>query len=479
MTIQRRLYISNILMIVLPVVITAVVASSFSYLLMGALGFSLSGHRGWELDFVQDAGVIAGSWTEQSTAAEIEASLADVIEDFPQADTAALVIWRDSQPVFTLGDATLLPAGPAASDSEQAFVTTIVTVGPYTLAGAQENLKTQWMSGGDVRWRMSVMALILLGGMVAIIIGVNLFLTRVNFRHVMRPLSALTDGVRQVAQGNLSYRIAYEGKDELAPIIDDFNDMAARLQTMVAARQKDDESRRELIAGISHDLRTPLTSIIGYVEGLEKGVATDPATQARYLAVIREQAQTLSHIINQLFLFTKLDADSFPMRMERVELAAELGAYVGGAMEPYAERGLAIAFIPPDKPLCVQADRVQLRNVWTNILENSAKYAGKGGGRMEIRCGREGGNAVITMTDDGPGVDGGSLDKLFTVFYRSDASRRSPQDGSGLGLAISARIMQRLGGEITARNAEPGGLMIRIALPIVKEDERHAKDPDR
>lgn len=479
MSIRRRLYISNILMIVLPVVIAAMVVGSFSYAVMGALGISPTDHRGWAIDFVQDASIIASTWTEESTSAEIEASLTDVIEDFPSADTTALVILRDSQPVFSLGDATLLPSVPVASETNHSYTTTVSRVGAYTLVGVQGNRMAKWMSDSNVRWRATILALVSLGGMVAIIIGVNLFLTRFNFRHVMQPLSALTDGVRQIAEGNLSYRIAYGGKDEFVPIINDFNDMATRLQSMVAAQQKDDESRRELIAGISHDLRTPLTSIIGYVEGLEKGVAATPATQARYLSIIYDQAQTLSHIINQLFLFTKLDTDSFPMRMERIDIAQELRAYMDTALEPYAEKGMAIDLALPEEPLFVRADRVQLRNVWTNILDNSAKYGRRDSGRVDIHCLRDGGNAVITLADNGPGVDDASLEKLFTVFYRSDASRRSPKDGSGLGLAISARIIQRLGGVITAENTRPSGLLIRITLPVSKEGERRAKNTDR
>lgn len=114
-------------------------------------------------------------------------------------------------------------------------------------------------------------------------------------RSITTPLDALVHGVRQIRDGNLEYRIEYDGKDEFAQVVDDFNEMAQRLQDMVNARQKDDENRRALIAGISHDLRTPLTSIKGYVEGLEKGVANSPQMRREYLDTIRQKTDDLEH----------------------------------------------------------------------------------------------------------------------------------------------------------------------------------------
>lgn len=485
MTIRRRVYLSNILMVVLPVVICILVVGIISSLLMGAFGISRSSYRDSTIGFVQDARAIAAEWADNASTTDVEQSLLEITGGLP-ATGATLRIYRDSRLLFGAGEQLdqTLDAASLASGGNRTYITddtviTVESVGVYTLVGMRENPAMQRILGATSGWPELLLVLLALGGMACIIILVNLMLTRKIFRHIMLPLETLVDGVYQIAEGNLAYRIYYEGKDEFSPVIANFNDMAARLQDMVTARQKDDESRRELIAGISHDLRTPLTSIIGYVEGLEKGVASSPAMQSRYLAIIRQQADTLSHTINQLFLIAKLDTDSFPMRIEEIDLAAELNSYQTSVAEAYTDKGLSVHFLPPALPLWVQADRLQLRNVLTNVLENSAKYGKKDGGRMEIRCTTDKQSAVITMTDDGPGVTPVTLEKLFTVFYRSDTSRHNSKDGSGLGLAISARIVQRLGGTIVAENAVPNGLTIRITLPLAHKEESHAENIDR
>lgn len=486
MTIRRRLYISNILMIVLPVLICMLVVCIISGILMNALGIARGSFRSGSIDFLQSTQHVAAEWADDATADQIELSLAGVRNTFPK-NGAALSIYRGSQAMYALGTSSdsSIDIGLLAQGGDHAYLvdSTVVIVeneGAYTLVGVRENHTVKRLFESVSEWHMFFLFLLALGGMAAIILLVNLLLTRMIFKHIMQPLTTLVDGVHQIADGNLSYRIYYEGKDEFVSVIDDFNDMAIHLQAMVNARQKDDESRRELIAGISHDLRTPLTSILGYVEGLEEGVAATPAMQSRYLAIIHEQANILSYTLNQLFLLTKLDTDSFPMHMERVDLAAELDTYVQGISETYAGKGLSIHMQQPLlPPLWVQIDRVQLHNVLTNIVENSVKYSTATGGHMEITCARDGQNATATLTDDGPGVAEASLEKLFSVFYRGDASRQNRKDGSGLGLTVSARIIQRLGGTIDASNASPHGLSIRITLPLAKEESSHANNIDR
>lgn len=485
MTIRRRLYKSNIMMIVLPVVISLLVVSIISTLLMAAFGISRNGHNETTMSFLLEAREEAADWAADASAGTVTRSLTEVVEEFP-ARGAALYVYRDGQQLYAAGrqiDETL-SAAALAQGGEHTYTTnggmvTVMQEGVYTLVGMWESPMLKKLMEEEHGWAATLLVLAALGTMACIILVVNLVLTRRIFKHIMEPLGILVDGVHQIAGGNLGYRIKYEGKDEFTPVIEDFNDMAVRLQDMVGARQRDDESRRELIAGISHDLRTPLTSIIGYVEGLEQGVASTPAMQARYLAIIRQQADTLSHTIGQLFMLTKLDTDSFPMHMEPVELGAELSAYRQGVVDAYADKGLAVDYVPPSGPLWVEADRVQLRNVLTNVLENSVKYGKKEGGRVEIRCWAEGPDAAIILTDNGPGVPTDRLEKLFAVFYRGDASRGNSKDGSGLGLAISARIVQRLGGRISAENAAEGGLVIRISLPLSHKEDVHAKDFDR
>ncbi|GMO66285.1 MAG: hypothetical protein Ta2A_14410 [Treponemataceae bacterium] len=250
-----------------------------------------------------------------------------------------------------------------------------------------------------------------------------------------------------------------------------------RIAGMIMAEHESYENnRRELIAGISHDLRTPLTSIKAYLEGLETGVASTPEKRQQYFATIKAKSTDLEHIINQLFLFSKLDIGEYPMTMQKLDLAEAFSEMLGELTDEYARRGLIIEQKGFAEKMPVNADYVQLRNVILNVLENSVKYKTEGQGNMTISgmiSGEaKGAAAKITLTDDGPGVPPEALDKLFDVFYRTDPARNNEKKGSGLGLAIADKTIRRMGGTIHAQlpeSARARGLSIVIQLPIVQE----------
>jgi signal transduction histidine kinase len=267
-------------------------------------------------------------------------------------------------------------------------------------------------------------------------------------RTIIRPLDVLGEGVRQIHDRNLAYRITYSTNDEFRPVCEAFNEMAERLEKSLAQQQKDEANRRELIAGISHDLRTPLTSIKGYLEGLETGIAATPEMKKNYLAVIKNKTIDLEHIIEQLFLFSKLDMDEFPLTLRRADLALAVSEMIQEVESEYARRGLTLKIGETQKGIFVDADVLWLRNVIVNILENSVRYKTKEQGNVIISCAGSVPYVELRFTDDGPGVPAEKLEKLFDVFYRSDPSRN--KKGSGIGLAIARKIIERMGGTIHA-----------------------------
>ncbi len=309
---------------------------------------------------------------------------------------------------------------------------------------------------------MALSALLVLAAIVCSILLTNRFLTRFVFRRIEAPLTLLAAGVRRIGEGDLDYRISYGQPDEFAPVCTAFNEMAERLKASVERTRRDEESRKELLAGISHDLRSPLTSIQAYVEGLLDGVARTDEAKERYLRTIHAKAADIDRLVSQLFLYAKLDLEGFPvvcgpLRLDRftAELVEELST-------DYRERGLEL--VTEDFPVVtVSADPAQLRRVITNLLDNSAKYKVKAVGRVSISLDAGG---RLTLSDDGPGVPEEALPRLFDVFYRSDPARKNPAGGSGLGLSIAARAVQRMGGTIRAFHAPTGGLAIEITLPL-------------
>jgi len=294
---------------------------------------------------------------------------------------------------------------------------------------------------------------------------INNFFTHRITKTITRPLELLIEGVRQIQENNLAYRIDYAGKDEFRPICDAFNGMAERLETSAARRQKDEANRRELIAGISHDLRTPLTSIRGSLEGIETGVASSPEMREKYLAIVKNKTAAMEHIIEQLFLFSKLDMDEFPLDIRLTDIALAVGDMIEDSLSEYAAKGLAIKLAQMPRSVHVFADVIMLRNVIINILENSVRYKAKERAQVEISVAVENDAVLLRLTDNGPGVSAEMLPKLFDVFYRADPSRS--RQGTGLGLAISAKIVERMGGSIRAELSETGGLATVISLPAV------------
>ncbi|MBU3179453.1 HAMP domain-containing histidine kinase [Clostridium estertheticum] len=316
------------------------------------------------------------------------------------------------------------------------------------------------------------LAIIIILVISAIILLTNRFLTRFVFKSIILPLDTLIYGVRQIRDGNLDYHIEYTGKDEFEGICSDFNEVAQRLLDSVNARQKDEVNCKELIAGISHDLRTPLTSIKAYVEGIETGVASTPEIQKRYLNTIKNKTLDLEHIVSQLFLFSKLDIGEFPLYLKKVDIGKELSNIVINLTEEYERKGLIITLTQNVKDIYVQADVVQLRNAVVNVLENSVKYKNREQGKMRIICETDDNYVAIKLNDNGSGVSEEALEKLFDIFYRTDPSRTNPSNGSGLGLSITAKIIEKLGGSIRAENVQEGGLTIIMMLPKYTEGKR-------
>jgi signal transduction histidine kinase len=309
---------------------------------------------------------------------------------------------------------------------------------------------------------------------------VNLFLRRIMIKHIMKPLDTLSFGVQQIGKNNLGFRLDYRSNDEFRTVCDTFNETASRLEAMVKERQKNEDNRKELIAGISHDLRTPLTSIKVSINGIRSGVAATEDMREKYLSIIENKTVDLEHIIDQLFLFSKLDMDEFPVNTQIVSYSAMIGDCIEELSEEYERRGLVIVASTLPEHIHIDIDPILFSRVLINIFENTIKYKTAEKGHIAISCTEiesSGGtkNVEITLADDGPGVAPESLEKLFDVFYRADQSRHDSSSGgtvhkkgSGLGLAISAKIVTKMGGAIRAELPAAGGLAIVITLPLVE-----------
>ena len=295
----------------------------------------------------------------------------------------------------------------------------------------------------------------------AIVITTNRLLTKFVFKKIMQPLDMLSDGVKHISEGNLNHRINYAEQNEFKPICEAFNKMTALVQ-------KNEQNRKELFAGISHDLRSPLTSIKAFTEGLLDGVATTPEAQEEYLRTILQKTDDINSMVSQLFLYSKMDMGNYPINPEVLDIGKELEDFITASHEEYKTKGLAVKIIGTISKVNIHADPLQLRSIFANILDNSAKYKNKGHAIAKITCLSDNNMVKIIFEDDGAGVDEQSLPRLFDAFYRADPSRSSPNQGSGLGLAITLKALERMNGNATAENIKIGGLRIIIEIPVLK-----------
>lgn len=307
-----------------------------------------------------------------------------------------------------------------------------------------------------------------LGVVILLAVGVialtNGVLTARVAKSLLTPLEQLSQGAKQIQQGNLDFELHYDRNDEFRRVFDDFDDMRIRLRNSVQSRLREDESQREFIAGISHDLRTPLTTIRGYAEGLRDGVAATPERQKKYLDMICRKSGEMEKLVERLFLLSKLETGHMPFRIVKTELCAWMATVLQAAKEEFAAKGVEIALLLPRQDVFVPLDGEQMRWVIMNLLENSAKYKVAECVHVRIVVSLPEGLDVvcITVADDGPGIPEASRQKIFDIFYRADASRTRPETGSGLGLAIVRRIVEGHGGKIEAHNQN--GLTIQILL---------------
>ena len=314
-----------------------------------------------------------------------------------------------------------------------------------------------------------LLALLVLVFFFAVMILTNRFLTKFVFKRINQPLEMLIEGVEHLSNGDLNHRINYTGQDEFKPVCDAFNNMAAELKMSNETVQKNEQNRKELFAGISHDIRSPLTSIKAFTDGLLDGVASTPEAQKEYLLTIKQKTEDINSMISQLFSYSKIDMGNYPINPEKLDINKEITDFVTASQEEYRAKGLLLKISGTAPQTFIFADPLYLRSVFANILDNSAKYKKNETVQATICCTVSKNFVNIVFDDNGPGVSENALPKLFDAFYRADPSRSNPNQGSGLGLAIVAKALERMGGSISAENIKKGGLRIIVKIPTMKE----------
>lgn len=304
---------------------------------------------------------------------------------------------------------------------------------------------------------------------IIIVYFISKILTKLVFDRVEYSLNILAEGVTRIGNGDLNYRIKYDRDDEFTPICDSFNHMADELKLSIENSQKQENSRKELLMNVSHDIFSPLTSIKAYVEGIQSGIASSPQLQEKYLNIIKSKTEQIERLMSELLFYSKLEYGDAYSATEKIELDEFINEFVESSDSEYALKNIQLSVQENEKTV-INADKNLLSRLFSNIIDNSGKYSNKPICHVKISLKNSGEYCVLKMSDDGPGVSQACIGHIFEVFYRSDIARQQTAKGSGIGLSIVNNIVTKsLSGSITAENLPEGGLCITIKLPTVKE----------
>jgi signal transduction histidine kinase len=296
---------------------------------------------------------------------------------------------------------------------------------------------------------------------------VHIYITLRMEKRIMEPIEKLKDGVEQIAKGNYNVRIDNDIYNEIGILIYDFNKMAENLSQAEKMKQEYEENRKALIANISHDLKTPITSINGYIEALVDGVVTSADKVNNYLKVIHNNTIYINNLIDDLFLFSKLDMQKLDFNFEKIKIRP----FMIDLMEEFSFvlKEKDIKFIFEDKlseELEASVDGKRIYQVIRNVIGNAVKYGNQQEPFIKVKLYNDDAYVNIEVKDNGPGIPEDKLPNIFNRFYRIDAERTKDLMSTGLGLAIAKEMIEAHGGEIYVTSTIGDGSTFTIQLPI-------------
>ena len=290
------------------------------------------------------------------------------------------------------------------------------------------------------------------------------------YRSVAAPLVKLRKATQNIKEGNLDFVLEVDGTDEFAELCRDFEEMRRRLKESAEEKVLLDKENKELISNISHDLKTPITAVKGYVEGIMDGVADTPEKMDRYVRTIYNKTNEMDHLINELTFYSKIDTNRIPYTFSKLNVDdyfSDCAEEVGLELET---RGIQLYYANyVEKDVLVIADGEQIRRVIHNIISNAIKYMDKPKGVIQIRVKDVGDFIQVEIEDNGKGIASKDLTYIFDRFYRTDVSRNSSKGGSGIGLSIVRKILEDHGGKVWATSREGIGTIMYFVIRKYQE----------
>ena len=283
--------------------------------------------------------------------------------------------------------------------------------------------------------------------MLSVIVFISIFIIITNKK--MKYIQEIASGVRIISSGDLSYRVQEKGKDEIKNLAENINNMAAEIQSRIEAERRAEKTKSELITNVSHDLRTPLTSVMGYIGLIKDGKYEDEDMMKEYLNIAFNKSNQLKELIEDLFEYTKLNNQGIVLEKNKVNIVEFLSQIIEEYIPVFEENQIEVVKKFIDEKSVVEIDAGKMVRVFENLFSNAIKYSFKPG-EVVVSTYEDNGYVNIVIKNKGESIPKEKVERLFDRFYRVDEARNSNTKGSGLGLAISKNIVELHKGKIWA-----------------------------
>lgn len=281
-------------------------------------------------------------------------------------------------------------------------------------------------------------------------------------KKIVRPLKEILKGIKKMTEGVYSTRIDFNAENEFAEIKDAFNFMAEEIQTSEIERNKLENSRQQLLVDISHDLKTPLTSIRGYAKALNDGMVDDEEKVKKYLNIIYNKSERATLLIENLHEFTKLDNSQYKINKEEQDFSEFVREIVSEFYNEFEEKHFELEIDLPEHEIMYKFDKLEMERAISNIISNVLKY-NPSGTKARIELSNDNHGIQLIIEDDGIGIDENLKENIFDPFTRGDKARRT-KGGTGLGLSITNKIIQKHGGSLILEQCEKYKTVFKIKL---------------
>jgi len=474
MNIKKRLILSNTITVVVPFLITIIAAFLFVFISSTIFNKDVSYGNFKKFIFIKTQLSDTSNIVRNQTSGNIEdIKYQQYLHQKLSTINGEIIILKNSNIIFTSKDVNKIDIEKCLEEANTRAEKKLVEID--TTSYMVEVAPIRFIDGniGNVILLAPVFKyssileefiIFILAIFIISFIAVNIYMSYLLSKRIIKPLSLLSIAVGEISKGELSLEIIEVGDQEIKNLCADFEKMRIQLKDSIRLKKKYDENRTMLVSSISHDLKTPITSIKGYVNGILDGVANTPEKVDQYLKTIYSKSEQMDIMINDLLLYSKLDLSQIPFNFEKTDIIDYFKYCIHESTIELEKSNIKICLKNDlDGLKYVKIDRERLMRVIINIIDNSRKYMDKEQGRITILLRETNSSIIIEIRDNGSGIDEKDVNKIFDRFYRADTAR-SEANGSGLGLAIAKQIVEGHSGTIWAVSHENEGTSILMSF---------------